>query len=215
MKTKLFVLVGLCLFVWLAAGATDASAQCNTGWTTNTFYSVGSLVSYSGRNYRCQQAHTSQAGWEPPNVPALWPDQGACSGATPTTPPRATATTAPRATATTRPRTTATATTRPRGTATATTRPRGTATTPPRGTATATTRPRATSTTPPRSTATSTSRPTPTPTTPPRATPTTGAPAWAPGTFYALNALVTYNGSTYKCINAHTSQVGWEPPNVA
>ncbi|TDD13935.1 hypothetical protein E1218_33775, partial [Kribbella turkmenica] len=51
--------------------------------------------------------------------------------------------------------------------------------------------------------------PTPTPTsTPPTATP------WAPNTTYATGALVSYNGLTYKCIQGHTSQTGWEPPNV-
>ncbi|MDB5052154.1 MAG: coagulation factor 5/8 type domain protein, partial [Bacilli bacterium] len=38
--------------------------------------------------------------------------------------------------------------------------------------------------------------------------------AWAPNTAYAVNDLVTYNSSTYSCIQAHTSQVGWEPPNT-
>ena len=38
--------------------------------------------------------------------------------------------------------------------------------------------------------------------------------AWAPNTAYAVNDLVTYSGSTYKCLQAHTSLVGWEPPNV-
>ncbi len=41
------------------------------------------------------------------------------------------------------------------------------------------------------------------------------ATAWAPNTYYTVGALVTYNGVTYKCIQAHTSQVGWEPPNAA
>ena len=27
---------------------------------------------YGGHTYKCLQAHTSQVGWEPPNVPALW-----------------------------------------------------------------------------------------------------------------------------------------------
>ncbi len=40
------------------------------------------------------------------------------------------------------------------------------------------------------------------------------AAEWAPNTTYAAGVLVTYNGSTYKCIQGHTSQVGWEPPNV-
>ncbi|WP_457920622.1 fibronectin type III domain-containing protein [Paenibacillus alginolyticus] len=38
--------------------------------------------------------------------------------------------------------------------------------------------------------------------------------AWAPNVAYAVNDTVTYSGSSYKCIQAHTSQVGWEPPIV-
>jgi GH18 family chitinase len=95
----------------------------------------------------------------------------------------------------------------PRGTcgggATPTARPRATATA--RARATATSRPGATATTPPRATATAR----------PRATPTTpSGNAWTPGTFYAVNAQVTYGGATYRCQQAHTAQVGWEPPNV-
>jgi chitodextrinase len=41
-------------------------------WQAGHAYAAGDLVSYNGRNYRCIQAHTSQVGWEPPNVPALW-----------------------------------------------------------------------------------------------------------------------------------------------
>lgn len=48
--------------------------------------------------------------------------------------------------------------------------------------------------------------------------PTTVTPraiaAWKPNTFYATGAQVTYNGKTYECLQAHTSQVGWEPPNA-
>ncbi|MFI7221585.1 carbohydrate-binding protein [Nonomuraea angiospora] len=40
------------------------------------------------------------------------------------------------------------------------------------------------------------------------------AAAWAPWTSYAIGAVVTYNGVDYVCIQAHTSQPGWEPPNV-
>ncbi|MBX6383774.1 MAG: fibronectin type III domain-containing protein [Microbispora sp.] len=39
-------------------------------------------------------------------------------------------------------------------------------------------------------------------------------PAWAPNTWYAVGARVTYNGVDYECIQAHTSLTGWEPPNV-
>ncbi|MBU2664231.1 lytic polysaccharide monooxygenase [Actinoplanes bogorensis] len=41
-------------------------------WRAGVAYAVGSVVTYNGRSYTCRQAHTSLAGWEPPNVPALW-----------------------------------------------------------------------------------------------------------------------------------------------
>jgi beta-glucanase (GH16 family) len=41
-------------------------------WAPNVAYHVGDRVSYAGRNYQCQQAHTSIVTWEPPNTPALW-----------------------------------------------------------------------------------------------------------------------------------------------
>jgi V8-like Glu-specific endopeptidase len=44
-------------------------------WAPNTSYSIGAVVTYGGASYRCQQAHTSQVGWEPPNTPALWTPQ--------------------------------------------------------------------------------------------------------------------------------------------
>src|SRR6266852_2739098 len=39
-------------------------------------------------------------------------------------------------------------------------------------------------------------------------------PNWQPNTSYAIGALVMFNGVEYKCIQAHTSLVGWEPPNT-
>lgn len=41
-------------------------------WAAGISYAVNDEVSYLGVNYICLQAHTSQVGWEPPNVPALW-----------------------------------------------------------------------------------------------------------------------------------------------
>jgi chitinase len=48
------------------------------------------------------------------------------------------------------------------------------------------------------------------------AVPTTHAlaPAWQPNTWYSVGQLASYNGVDYKCIQAHTSLTGWEPPNV-
>lgn len=39
-------------------------------------------------------------------------------------------------------------------------------------------------------------------------------PVWKPDTEYALDIRVRYGGKLYKCVQAHTSQIGWEPPNV-
>lgn len=41
-------------------------------WTPKTVYSVGFKVQYKGNLWRVLQAHTSQDGWEPENVHALW-----------------------------------------------------------------------------------------------------------------------------------------------
>jgi beta-glucanase (GH16 family) len=42
--------------------------------------------------------------------------------------------------------------------------------------------------------------------------PTAKATAWAPFTDYAVGDLVTYEGVTYRVLEAHTSLPGWEPP---
>lgn len=41
-------------------------------WAENTEYTIGYKVQRSGRLWRCIQAHTSQAGWEPENAASLW-----------------------------------------------------------------------------------------------------------------------------------------------
>ena len=41
-------------------------------WAVGVLYAVNSQVTYSGKTYKCLQAHTSQAGWTPAAVPALW-----------------------------------------------------------------------------------------------------------------------------------------------
>jgi hypothetical protein len=42
-------------------------------WAAGVQYStIGQLVTHSGITYRLLQAHTSQVGWEPSNVPSLW-----------------------------------------------------------------------------------------------------------------------------------------------
>ncbi len=41
-------------------------------WAAGIDYAAQIRVRYGEKLYKCVQAHTSQAGWEPPNVPALW-----------------------------------------------------------------------------------------------------------------------------------------------
>lgn len=41
-------------------------------WESGQAYTTGYKVQRSGKLWRCLQAHTSQEGWEPENVPALW-----------------------------------------------------------------------------------------------------------------------------------------------
>ena len=41
-------------------------------WKAGIAYSAGYKAQHNGRLWRCRQAHTSQEGWEPENVPALW-----------------------------------------------------------------------------------------------------------------------------------------------
>ncbi|WP_410657119.1 alpha-lytic protease prodomain-containing protein [Amycolatopsis sp. lyj-112] len=62
---------------------------------------------------------------------------------------------------------------------------------------------------PPSSTTTT---PTTTPTSPTTSNPPGGT--WAPYTYYGSGATATFGGSNYRVIQPHTSQVGWEPPNV-
>ncbi|WP_225828575.1 carbohydrate-binding protein [Streptomyces naphthomycinicus] len=41
-------------------------------WAVGVTYRTGDWVTYAARAYVCRQPHTSQPGWEPPTVPALW-----------------------------------------------------------------------------------------------------------------------------------------------
>ena len=43
-----------------------------TAWEEGVSYSVGNLRSYEDKLYKCVQAHTSQAGWEPNIAVSLW-----------------------------------------------------------------------------------------------------------------------------------------------
>jgi streptogrisin C len=48
--------------------------RINTGgeWAPQVIYQTDDEAAYQGTTYRAIQGHQSQAGWEPPNQPALW-----------------------------------------------------------------------------------------------------------------------------------------------
>ncbi len=81
--------------VWASPRSVPASAPAAADrgpWAPNTAYAVGDTVTYNGVTYRCLQAHTSQVGWEPPNVPALWQVVTGGATSTPTNTPTRTPT---------------------------------------------------------------------------------------------------------------------------
>lgn len=51
-----------------------AMAEAFPAWEAGESVEVDDLRSHDGKLYRCVQAHTTQEGWEPSNVPALWVD---------------------------------------------------------------------------------------------------------------------------------------------
>lgn len=59
-----------------AAGLSDEDAleavELFRPWVSGAAYLVAERVRYGGKLYRCEQAHTSQEGWEPDRTPALW-----------------------------------------------------------------------------------------------------------------------------------------------
>lgn len=41
-------------------------------WTPGVSYALDDRRCYEDKLYKCRQAHTSQAGWEPDKTPAIW-----------------------------------------------------------------------------------------------------------------------------------------------
>ena len=59
-----------------AVSLSDADAleavELFPAWGVGVDYALTVRVRYDGKLYRCEQAHTSQAGWTPDITPALW-----------------------------------------------------------------------------------------------------------------------------------------------
>ena len=112
-RLAIVLILSLLAALTLSAALTLTGTQTTTvmaasPWAPNTAYKIGDQVTYGGSTYQCIQAHTSQTGWEPPNVPALWKLIG--------TAPTPTATAKPAPTATPKPGSTPTPTTKPTAT---------------------------------------------------------------------------------------------------
>lgn len=45
-------------------------------WAAGQTVKANDLRTHAGKTYRCITGHSTQSGWEPPNVPALWTVQG-------------------------------------------------------------------------------------------------------------------------------------------
>jgi predicted carbohydrate-binding protein with CBM5 and CBM33 domain len=60
---------------------------------------------------------------------------------------------------------------------------------------------------------TSTTKPPTSTSKPPTSTPAPGG-TWTAGKAYAAGDVVTYGGSSYRCLQPHTAIAGWEPPNT-
>src|SRR5437016_1149547 len=84
---KRALVIVLCISAILCIASLAASAQSAPAWQPNTAYSVGQLVTFNSQQFKCIQAHTSQVGWEPPNVPALWSLVSGTPSPTPTPTP--------------------------------------------------------------------------------------------------------------------------------
>lgn len=50
----------------------EAGQPVTGAWKAGVSYKINDSATYSGKTYKCRQAHTSQVGWEPDKVPALW-----------------------------------------------------------------------------------------------------------------------------------------------
>ncbi len=103
----------------VARGSTSNRPAYYAAWVVGHAYAVGDLVTYNGRDYKCIQAHTSQADWTPDVTPALWQDLGPTGGAT-ATPTKTNTPTGPTATKTNTPTPTKTNTPGPTATSSGT-----------------------------------------------------------------------------------------------
>src|SRR5690349_10058221 len=96
-RTSTLVTLAAVLMLMLAIAAPAQTVNCAgvTAWAPNIQVTAGELVTFNGQEFKTIQSHTTLAGWEPPNVPALFSLVGTCGSGTPTPTPTPSATPTP------------------------------------------------------------------------------------------------------------------------
>lgn len=82
MRRITYITLVICVLLSLVVVATVSAAPARAdrgAWAVGVAYAVNDTVTYGGCTYKVLQAHTSQADWTPPAVPALF-QQLSCGG---------------------------------------------------------------------------------------------------------------------------------------
>lgn len=80
-RTSLFF-ASMLIFLLMSLFVPSASAQtaCAPPWQIGIAITTGEVLSFNGDNWQAIQPEVQTVdGWQPPNVPALWKDLGACN----------------------------------------------------------------------------------------------------------------------------------------
>ena len=60
------------LAVTLADETALTGVELFPAWAVGRAYAAGDRIQYNGKLYKCLQAHTAQADWNPVDAPSLW-----------------------------------------------------------------------------------------------------------------------------------------------
>jgi len=83
-RMKKQTLLVLAVVVTMSLGMSQkasAQAACAPPWQIGIAITTGEVLSFNGHNWKAIQPEVQTVdGWQPPNTPALWSDQGPCTG---------------------------------------------------------------------------------------------------------------------------------------
>src|SRR5581483_11102935 len=85
MKAPILFIASLTATLCIGMSSRASAQTCAPPWQVGMSVTTGQLASFPlnnvSHNWKALQAETqAQSDWTPPNVPALWTDQGTCSG---------------------------------------------------------------------------------------------------------------------------------------